>query len=216
MELAAQGTDPTDVADRLKSEADSIASANARANAEIGRISAAAVLALSNEPLNLLVHGDMGPLSCGMVGMGTALVQDLRDRGREAHVWLTESAPSGEGGRVTAFQLRQLDVPFTVVPDAALGWLFSERHMDAVLLRGDEIAGFGDCGVPVGGLPAAALASLAKVPVYVLAPTSAVSSARYGTEFQQARFVPGAMRFSPTLDVVSPGLITRVISEAAA
>jgi methylthioribose-1-phosphate isomerase len=222
LELAGQGTDPTETADRLQSEADSIASANTGANAEIGRSGAATVLALSNEPLNLLVHGDMGPLSCGMVGMGTALIQDVRDRGREVHVWLTEAAPSGEGGRVAAFQLRQLDVPYTVVPDSALGWVFNGRHIDAVLLRGDEIAGFGDCGVLVGGLAAAAMASVAKVPVYILAPTSAISDARYGSEFQavetelqHARVAPGVTRFSPTMDVVSPDLITRVISETS-
>jgi methylthioribose-1-phosphate isomerase len=214
LELAGLGTDPTEIADRLEAEADSIASANTRANAEIGRSGAAAVLALSDEPFNLLVHGDMGPLSCGMVGMGTALIQDLRDRGRDVHIWLTEAAPSGEGSRVAAFGLRQLDVPHTVVPDSALGWVFSGRHIDAVLLRGDAIAGFGDCGVLVGGLAAAAVASVAGVPVFVLAPTSAISDARYGTEFEHSRVTPGATRFSPTMDVVSPGLITRVISEA--
>ncbi len=83
-----------------------------------------------------------------------------------------------------------------------------------MLLRGDEIAGFGDCGVLVGGLAAAAIASVAKVPVYVLAPTSSRSDARYGTEFQHAQVSPGATRFSPTMDVLSPGLVTRVISEA--
>ncbi len=205
VELAGQGTDPTEMADRLKSEADSIASANTSANAEIGGIGAAAVLGLSDEPLNLLVHGDMGPLSCGMVGMGTALIQNLRDAGREVHVWLPEGGPDQEGRRITAFTLRQLDVPFTVVPDSALGWVFDGRRIDALVLRGDRVAANGDCVGPVGGLPAAVVAASAGVPAYVLAPLHA-----YGGD-------PFAISGSsnPIADVIHGTYITRVISEAA-
>lgn len=204
LDLAGQGTDPTECADRLQSEADSIALANTGANADIGRLGAATVAALSDEPLNLLVHGDIGPLSCGMVGMGTALIQELRERGREVHVWLTQAAPSGEGSRVAAFGLRQLDVPHTVVPDSALGWLFSERHVDAVLLRGDQVAPDGSCVTLLGGLPAALLAARAKVPVYVLAPRSS-----FGGELEGVRS-PGV----PPTDVVDADLITRLVTEA--
>jgi methylthioribose-1-phosphate isomerase len=215
LDLAGQGTDPTEIAERMRSEADSIASANASANAEIGRSGAAAVLALSDEPLNLLVHGDMGPLSCGMVGMGTALIQNLRDRGRDVHIWLTEAAPSGEGGRVAAFQLRQLDVPYTVVPDSALGWVFNGRHIDAVLLRGDRVAVNTDCGVIVGGLSAAIIAAAADVPVIVLAPRNSFDrGAANGAALRaDETFGPGAARLNPSTDVVPHDLVTRLISE---
>jgi methylthioribose-1-phosphate isomerase len=215
LELAGQGTDPTEIAERMRSEADSIASANTSANAEIGRSAAAAVLALSDEPLNLLVHGDMGPLSCGMVGMGTALIQNLRDRGRDVHIWLTEAAPSGEGRRVAAFQLRQLDVPHTVVPDSALGWVFNGRHIDAVLLRGDRVAVNTDCGVIVGGLSAAIIAAAADVPVIVLAPRNSFDrGAANGAALRaDETFGPGAARLNPSTDVVPHDLVTRLISE---
>jgi len=205
LELVGQGTDPTEMADRLQSEADSIASANASANAEIGEIGAAAVLVLSDEPLNLLVHGDMGPLSCGMVGMGTALIQNLRDAGREVHVWLPEGGPDQEGRRVTAFTLRQLDVPFSVVPDAALGWVFDGRHIDALVLRGDRVAANGDCVGPVGGLPAAVVAASAGVPAYVLAPLNA-------RDGDPAAIIGSS---SPIADVIRGTYITRVINETA-
>ena len=215
LELAGQGTDPTEIAERLRSEADSIASANTSANAEIGRRGAAAVLALSDEPLNLLVHGDMGPLSCGMVGMGTALIQNLSDRGRDVHIWLTEAAPSGEGGRA-AFQLRQLDVPFTVIPDAAVGWLLDRHNVAALLLRGDRVALNTDCGVTVGGLSAAIIAAAADVPVIVLAPRSSFDpGAADGAALRaDETFAPGAARLNPSSDVVPHDLVTRLMSEA--
>lgn len=207
LELAGQGTDPTQAAESLRSEADSIASANAVAQAEIGQVGAGVLSATSNEPLNLLVHGDMGPLSCGMVGMGTALFADLRDRGRDVHVWATEAAPSGEGGRVTAFTLRQLDLPHTVIPDTAVGWLLHARRIDSVLLRGDGVAENGDCMVPMGGLTAAVVAKEASVPVHVLAPRSACAAAPTGLELQ------GGIAAVPSSEVVISHYITRVLSE---
>lgn len=201
-----EGGDPADTADRMQSEADSIASAAAVAHGEIGRIGAEAIAGTSDGPLNLLVHGDMGPLSCGMVGMGTTLIQAIRDRGRDVHVWVTEAAPSREGGRVAAFQLRQLDVPFTVIPDAAVGWLLGQRHVDALLLRGDRVAENGECGVLVGGLPAALVAERGRVPVLVLAPRSAFDAMPSETGLRNER--------SPASDLLEAQLITRLVTEA--
>ena len=209
LELVGQATDPTEVADRLESEADSIATANVRAQLEIGGLGAGLIAAVKTDAIDLLMHGDMGPLSCGAVGMGTALIQQLRDAGRQVHVWLTDAAPSGEGGRVAAYQLRQLDVPFSVLPDSALGWLFDRRRIDAVLLRGDRVAANGDCGVLVGGLPAAIVAAAADVQVHVLAPHSA---------FDRTAADGAALRADstsiPSSDVVPADLIANLVTGA--
>ncbi|MEP7360286.1 MAG: hypothetical protein ABI744_01775 [Chloroflexota bacterium] len=206
LELTAQATDPTDIAERMRSEADSIASGNASAHAEIGRIGASQLLATATDPVNLLMHGDMSPLSCGMVGLGTALIQEIRDAGRGLKVWLTEAAPSGEGGRVAAFGLRQLDVPFNVIPDAAVGWLLDQHKVDALVLRGDRVAANGDVGVLIGGLSAALLARAADAPVVVLAPRSA---------FDRGAPDGAALRIGtlPTNDVVRAELITSLVTQ---
>jgi methylthioribose-1-phosphate isomerase len=215
LELEGQGTDPAQVAESLESEADSIASGSAGAHAQIGRIGAAALSSGEGEPINLLMHGDMGPLSCGMVGMGTALIQELRDAGRAVHVWLTEAAPGGEGGRVAAFGLGQLDVPFTVIPDAAVGWLIDRHSVAALVLRGDRVAANTDCGVLVGGLTAAIVAAAADVPVIVLAPRNSFDPAAADGAALRAgeTFAPGA-RLNPSSDVVPHDLVRQLVSEA--
>jgi methylthioribose-1-phosphate isomerase len=197
LDLAGQATGPTDLAERMQSEADSIALGNSRTNAEIGRIGARQLLALDDDPINLLIHGDMSPLSCGLIGMGTALIQGIRDAGRDVHAWVTECAPSREGGRVAAFGLRQLDVPFNVIPDTAVGWLLDQHRVDALVLRGDRVAANGDVGVLIGGLSAALLARANGVPVYVLAPQSA---------FDPVAAL--AVSATPTGDVVRADLIS--------
>jgi methylthioribose-1-phosphate isomerase len=119
-------------------------------------------------------------------------------------VWLTECAPSGEGGRVAAFGLRQLDVPINVVPDAAVGWLMGQQKLDALVLRGDRVAANGDAGVLLGGLSAALLAKAAGLPVHVLAPRSA---------FDPLVALPVSP--TPTSDVVRAELITSLVTEAS-
>jgi methylthioribose-1-phosphate isomerase len=214
LELTEQGTDPTQAAESLQSEADALASAAAAAHGAIGRIGAG-LIPPSEGPLDLLMHGDMGPLSCGLVGMGTALIADVRDSGRLVHVWLTDVSPSGEGGRVAAFQMRQLEVPFTVIPDAAVGWLMDQQILSALLLRGDRIAANGDCSVLIGGRSAAVVAQSAGVPVVVLAPRSAfdASAADAAALRADVAFAAGTTRVNPSTDVVPAALISSVVTQ---
>lgn len=217
LDLTEQGADPNEIADALQSEADSIASTAAAAHGAIGRIGAGLIPPAVDGPLNLLMHGDMGPLSCGLVGTGTALIAALRDSDRLVHVWLTDVSPSGEGGRVAAFQMRQLDVPFTVIPDAAVGWLMDQRIVSALLLRGDRIAANGDCGVLIGGRSTAVVAHSAGVPVVVLAPRSAfdASAADAAALRAEVAFAADTTRVSPSTDVVPTALISSVVTQPA-
>jgi methylthioribose-1-phosphate isomerase len=145
------------------------------------------------------------------------LIGEVRDAGRLVHVWLTEAGPGGEGGRVAAFQMRQLQVPFTVIPDAAVGWLMDQRIVSALLLRGDRIAVNGDCGVLIGGRSAALVAQSAGVPVFVLAPRSAFDAgATDGAALHaDVAFAPGTTRVNPSTDVVPAALISSVFTESA-
>ena len=154
----------------LKTEADQIATDTTVACAEIGRLWSGLFV---NDQVNVLAHGDGGPLSCGMVGMATSGLRTLIDAGKRVHVWVMEGAPSGEGARTSALQLTQLDVPHTVVPDSAVAWLFANRRLDAVALRGDTVAAYGETAATLGSLAIAQLAFDAGVAVHVLAPESA-------------------------------------------
>jgi methylthioribose-1-phosphate isomerase len=158
------------IAEGLTQEADGIAIDATAACAEIGRRWSEL---LAGAELDLLVHGDGGPLACGMVGMSTSAIQALIGAGRRMHVWVTAGAPSLEGARITALQLAQLDIPHTVIPDSAVGWLIAGRRIDAVVLRGDTIANNGETETLLGARAVAQLAHDAGVPVHVLAPEAA-------------------------------------------
>jgi methylthioribose-1-phosphate isomerase len=208
----------------LVAEADEIATAAAAAHTEIGRLWAGLISdgsdAAGETPINLLMHGDTGPLACGMVGMGTAGIAALADAGRHVHVWVTDAAPSSEGTRVTALQLTQLDVAHTIVPDTAVGWLFANRRVDAVALRGDTVASNGDIAALLGSRTVAQLASDASIPVHVLAPESAwdrvakdVSRLKLDLRSAAELGSANAARLNPTLDIVPARFVTAYVSE---
>jgi methylthioribose-1-phosphate isomerase len=230
--------------DDLQQAADEIAAEAAAAHAEIGRREAAAIAELAgqaqppagteDEVVHVLMHGDMGPLSCGLIGTGTAALMALIGAGLHVHVWLTEAGPGNEGARIAALQLTQLEVPYTIVSDSAVGWLLANRHITAALLRADVVCANGDLGTLVGGLNVARLAAAASVPVHALAPRSALDrSAPDGSVLavearsSSERAATGApdqlggppsvifgVRLDPRSDVVPAGLVDRLISES--
>ncbi len=178
-DLANHSTDGEAIRAGLAAEADAIALEATADHAAVGRSGAdalAPVLGDATRPpvLQLLMHGDSGPLTCGIVGPGTAVLQLLREDGVALHVWVPACAPSGEGERITALQLAQIDIPHTVVADASVAWLLANRRLDAVLLRADSVFANGDATTLIGGLGVATLARSAGVRVLALAPSAAV------------------------------------------
>jgi methylthioribose-1-phosphate isomerase len=229
-----------EVASAIRDEADAIAGEAQVAHAALGRAGAAAISAAaladprrtSGEPISLLMHGDAGPLTCGMVGTGTAVLQSLIGLGQSVHVWLTTAAPNLEGARIGSLQLTQMDVPHTVIADTAVAWLFDSRRVDAALLRGDTICANDDTLAVIGSLNVARLAVTADVPVHVLAPRSSFDpeaatghslaldyrspaeamAATVGSDGHPRPAVFG-VQLNPTVDVIPAPLVSSFLEE---
>lgn len=217
----AKATDARALGEALRMEADAIATDAQLAHAALGRAGAEEI-ATPSEEINLLMHADMGPLSCGMVGTGTAILQALMDRGHSVHIWVTEAAPSNEGARLAALQLTQLDVPHSVIPDTAVSWLLSSRRLDGALLRADTVGENGETLAPIGSLNVALLARQAGVPVYVVAPSSAFAGPEVDpasllldlrSPAEQGRQPTIEFRLNPTTDLVPHHLVTAFITD---
>lgn len=213
--LLSEDVDVDALAERLRAEADAIARDAAVAHAALGRAGAAALPAPADRPLNLLLHGDTGPLSCGLVGTGFAVIQALLAAGRDVHAWVTEAAPGQEGQRLSAPQLALLDVPHTVLPDSAVAWVIDHYPIDAVLLRADRVAANGDTSSVVGSLNVARLAAVSAAPVHACAPDSARDPlAASGSQMAQAAPALGAAGvLAAETDIVPAELITSMFTE---
>lgn len=202
-------------ADQPLQEADAVASEAALAHASLGRLGADALPRVEGRALTLLLHGDMGPLASGLVGTGVAVLQSLLAGGRPVHAWLTEGGPGAPGRRISAPQLLQLDIPHTVLDDAAIGWLLGSRPVDAVLVRADTVFVNGDCATPLGGATVATVARSAAVPVYACAPASAFDAdtpTGHPLPLEMA-VATGAPRPEPLTDLVPAHLLAGVMTE---
>jgi methylthioribose-1-phosphate isomerase len=207
----------------LRAEAEAIATDAALDHGRLGQVGARIIetlvgsLDIAPQMIELLVHGDGGPISGGLVGTTFAVLSALQSDGRRIHVWLTEAAPTMEGARTGAWQLTANDVPHTIVADTAVAWLVANRRVHAVLLRADWACANGDIAAPVGSLAVATFARKAEIPVYALAPTAVIdlscdSAAAMPTELRQPVEGRVGPRVDPSADVVPAELITQMIS----
>jgi methylthioribose-1-phosphate isomerase len=151
-------------------EAVRIAAEDVARNRAIG----AAGAALLPHGARVLTHCNAGHLAC--VGYGTALgvIRAAHEAGKEPTVWADETRPVLQGARLTAWELDQLGIPVTVIPDVLAGSLLAGGEVDAVVVGADRIAANGDTCNKVGTYPLAVLAHRHEVPFYVAAPTSTI------------------------------------------
>ena len=115
-------------------------------------------------------------LACGQFGTALGVVQAAVGAGRDIHVHVDETRPYLQGARLTAWELEQAGVPYTVIPDSAAGSLLASGTIDAVLVGADRIAANGDTANKIGTYSLAALAARHRVPFYVCAPVSQSAS----------------------------------------
>jgi methylthioribose-1-phosphate isomerase len=161
VERALASADPADEAVRIA--ADDVAR-----NRRLGAHGAA----LLPDDVRVLTHCNAGSLAC--VGYGTALgvVRAAHESGRRPSVWVDETRPVLQGGRLTAWELQRLGIPCTLVADAMAGSLMAGGEVDAVVVGADRIAANGDVANKIGTYQLAVLARHHGLPFYVAAPLS--------------------------------------------
>jgi S-methyl-5-thioribose-1-phosphate isomerase len=177
---------------------------------------------------NVLTHCNAGSLAC--VGWGTALgvIRSAVEAGRRLHVWVDETRPVLQGVRLTAWELEQLNIPYTVIPDVLAASLLASGEVDAVVVGADRIAANGDVANKVGTYGLAVVAARHRVPFHVAAPVSTVDPAcpdgaaiaverrdpAEVLELAGARLAPvGARAENRAFDITPGELITRYVTE---
>jgi methylthioribose-1-phosphate isomerase len=217
------------VAAALREEAEAIIDEATRDHATMARLGVGLLPVPDGRPVRLLTHCNTGPLACGQVGTALGVVQALAADGRELHVYVDETRPWLQGARLTAWELGQAGIPYTLLADSAAGWLLATGDVDAILVGADRIAANGDTANKVGTYPLAVLAARHGVPFYVVAPTAtldgdAVDGSHITVEMRPAgevvsfggrRVAPaGAGAINPSFDVTPAELVTALVTEA--
>ncbi len=160
-------------------------------------------------------------------GIGTALgvIYTAYQQGKKIKVYVPETRPLLQGARLTAFELTQAKIPYTLITDSTVASIM--KKTDIVLVGADRIARNGDTANKIGTLSLAIIADYYKVPFYVVAPLSSFDlTKRTGTEIpieernkneiiyihKQLIAPKTANIYNPAFDITPNKLITGIIT----
>ncbi len=213
-----------DVREAVVAEAQAIADEDVEINRRMGAHGAA----LIPDGATILHHCNTGALATVDYGTALGVIRAAWEQGKRLHVLVDETRPRLQGARLTAWELKQLGIPQTVIADNAAGYFMQRGQVDLVLVGADRIAANGDVANKIGTYKLAVVAKENGVPFYVVAPTSTVDLAvptgaeipieerdpREVTHVGSERIVPeGVPVANPAFDVTPHGYITAIITE---
>ena len=177
----------------------------------------------------ILTHCNTGSLATVDWGTALGVVRSAHRAGKALHVYVDETRPFLQGSRLTAWELEQEGIPYTIITDSMAGYLMAQEEVDLCIVGADRIAACGDVANKIGTYSLAVLAHAHGVPFYVAAPTSTIDlntpngaaipiEERDPSEvlgFGGLRVAPlGAHARHPAFDVTPSRYVTAIITEA--
>ncbi|AXU96248.1 S-methyl-5-thioribose-1-phosphate isomerase [Erwinia persicina] len=188
---------------------------------------AAAGSALITPGSRLLTHCNTGGLATAGVGTALGVIARGWTEGKVSQVWVDETRPLLQGGRLTAWELGELGIPYRLICDSMAASLMARGEVDAVWVGADRIAANGDVANKIGTYSLAVLAKYHHIPFYVAAPHTTLDrecpngdaipieqrAAREVTgvagSFGDVQWAPeGAQVYNPAFDVTPASLIS--------
>ena len=169
-------------------------------------LSASLLLALVTPGSRLLTHCNTGGLATAGVGTALGVIALAHQQGNVANVWVDETRPLLQGGRLTAWELGELGVPYRLITDSMAASLMAQGQVDAVWVGADRIAANGDVANKIGTYSLAVLAKYHQIPFYVAAPQTTLDRHCPNGAVQWAP--KEAAVYNPAFDVTPASLIS--------
>jgi methylthioribose-1-phosphate isomerase len=154
----------------LIAEAQRIANENIAAERAISKHGAA----LIQDGNTVLHHCNSGALSAVEYGTALGAVRAAYESGKHLRILLTETRPHMQGARLSAWELRQLGIPFEIITDSAAGYYMRKGEVDIVLVGASRVVANGDTANNIGTYTLAVLARENNIPFYVVAPVNSI------------------------------------------
>src|SRR5579863_1387556 len=157
--------------------ADEICEEDVRLNLAIGEAGFKLIEAAherTGRAVNVLTHCNAGWLAAVDWGTATAPIYLAHDRGVPVHVYVDETRPRNQGASLTAFELGQHGVPFTLIADNAGGHLMQHGEVDLCIVGSDRVTARGDAANKIGTYLKALAARANNVPFYVASPQTTI------------------------------------------
>ncbi|PIU55932.1 MAG: S-methyl-5-thioribose-1-phosphate isomerase [Chloroflexi bacterium CG07_land_8_20_14_0_80_45_17] len=183
---------------------------------------------LIQDGFTILTHCNAGSLATAGYGTALGVIKTAKEQGKRVSVIVTETRPLLQGARLTTWELKQEDIPVTLITDSMAGYFMHQNKIDCVIVGADRIAANGDVANKIGTYTLAVLAKENDIPFYVAAPTSTIDlSLPSGdkipieervpdevTHIQGIRIAPKGINVAnPAFDVTPHNYITTIITE---
>ncbi len=179
--------------------------------------------ALMEKGETVLTHCNTGGLATAGVGTALGVIRRGFERGKVAHVFVDETRPLLQGARLTAWELKRLGIPCTLITDSMAAILLRDGRVQRVLVGADRVAANGDFANKVGTYGLAVHAKHHGVPFHPVAPYSTVdlacaTGAAIPIEERDPKEVrrdwsPEVPVFNPAFDVTPAALVTSLITD---
>ncbi|MDH5611690.1 MAG: S-methyl-5-thioribose-1-phosphate isomerase [Gammaproteobacteria bacterium] len=130
--------------------------------------------ALVKPNARILTHCNTGSLATAGVGTALGVITTAHQQGKNIKVWVDETRPLLQGGRLTSWELEKAGVPYQLICDNVAGSLMAAGEVDIIFVGADRIATNGDFANKVGTYALAVLASYHQIPFYVVAPVTTI------------------------------------------
>jgi methylthioribose-1-phosphate isomerase len=133
----------------------------------------------NGEPVNILTHCNAGWLACIDYGTATAPLYFAHEKGIPLHIWVDETRPKNQGARLTAWELGNQGIPYTLIPDNTGGYLMEKGMVDLVFVGCDRATRKGDIANKIGTYLKALSAFDNNIPFFALMPSSSIDFTLY-------------------------------------
>jgi len=219
---AAQGGE--EVPARLERLARYLHAQDIDANRRMGELGAAL---LARDSV-VYTHCNAGALATGGFGTALGVIRAGFAGGRISHVYAGETRPWLQGSRLTAWELAEEGIPYSLLVDGAAAHLMKTTRLDWVIVGADRVAANGDVCNKIGTYGLAVLARHHGVRFMAVLPTSTVDMSlasgheipieqRAATEVTQWAGTPvappGAAAINPAFDVTPADLVDAIVTE---
>ena len=210
--------------DTVLAEAHAIAEEDVEINKSIGRNA----MPLVPDKATIIHHCNTGSLATMDYGTALGIIRMAHEEGKNIFALLDETRPRLQGGRLSAYELKEQGVPFKVIVDGASGHFMRRHGVDLCVVGADRVAANGDTANKIGTYNLAVVAHENGVPFYVAAPTTTIDMAtKHGDEIEieerhaseithvrECQVTPDDIEVgNPAFDVTPSKYITAIITE---
>ncbi len=185
-------------------------------------------LPIFSNKCTVLTHCNTGKLATGGEGTALAVIKEAYKRNLVELVYVDETRPLLQGGRLTTYELKKEDIPFYMITDSMAAFVMKQKKVDLVIVGADRIAVNGDAANKVGSYNLAVICKYHNIPFYIAAPETTIDKNCKSendipieernkfemNRIQNIKFTKSIYSvYNPSFDLIPHNLITGIITD---